>query len=32
MARFKTLSAKELQTFKKAKDAIVSLPLPSCVG
>lgn len=32
IAQFKSLSPKELQAFKKAKDAIVSLPLPSCVG
>ncbi|XP_021024693.1 interferon lambda-2-like [Mus caroli] len=30
IAQFKSLSPKELQAFKKAKDAIVSLPLPSC--
>lgn len=32
IARFKSLPPQELQAFKKAKDAIVSLPLPSCVG
>lgn len=32
IAQFKSLSPKELQAFKKAKDAIVSLPLPCCVG
>lgn len=30
IAQFKTLSPQELQAFRKAKDAIVSLPLPSC--
>lgn len=32
IAQFKSLSPQELQAFKKAKDAIVSLLLPSCVG
>jgi interleukin 28/29 (interferon lambda) len=32
IAQFKSLSPKELQAFKKAKGAIVSLPLPSCMG
>lgn len=32
IAQFKSLSPQELQTFRRAKDAIVSLPLPSCVG
>lgn len=32
IAQFKSLSPQELQAFKRARDAIVSLPLPSCVG
>lgn len=31
-ARFKSLSPQVLQAFRKAKNAIVSRPLPSCVG
>ncbi|XP_031514897.1 interferon lambda-2 [Papio anubis] len=32
IAQFKSLSPQELQAFKRAKDALVSLPLPSCHG
>lgn len=30
IAQFKSLSPQELQAFRKAKDTIVSLPLPFC--